>query len=261
MKYQLTLLVIFFITNIFSQTKRDFLGQITYTQIINFGIEIKEEYNLYFTKDWSFSEETDVTEKETYKTTIQEKNGVSNVYVSGRKNKTTKYYYNTNKDFYFRDNFENEIFLVKEVSKFPKWELINETKNIGGFICKKAKVDFRGRTYFAWYSEKIALPFGPWKARGLPGIILEFYEKNYVFYIRTTKILIDNKKNINIKLPSKEIKNTIDIENYFSKKQEIKNRYFQKLSSKMPKGSKPLKIDDNCEDCDKQILEIFTNDK
>lgn len=158
--------------------------------------------------------------------------------------------------FFFRDNFSDNIFIVNEVPSFPKWNLINETKKIGEFECKKAVVNFRGRTYFAWYTLKIPLPFGPWKARGLPGIILEFYETDYVFHIIAKKIIINNQTSLNITLPKKEIEDAISIEQYLMEKEKIKDLFFQKRSSKQPKGSKPIKRDKNFEDCGKG-LEIF----
>lgn len=52
------------------------------------------------------------------------------------------------------------------------WKISNETKTILGFPCKKATATFRGRKYTAWYTEDIAVSQGPWKLRGLPGLIL-----------------------------------------------------------------------------------------
>jgi hypothetical protein len=103
------------------------------------------------------------------------------------------------------------------------------------------------------------LPFGPWKARGLPGIILEFYETDYAFHTIAKKIIINNQTSLNVTLPIKEIREAISIDEYLVEKEKIKDLFFQKLSSKQPKGSKPIKRDKNfedCEDCSKG-LEIF----
>lgn len=256
MRHFISILFFLYCLNIFTQNN-NYYGKITYEQVTNFGFEFIEKYELVFTKNWSYSEEINIQEKENYQTISNDDNGISNINVVGRKNKTPKYFYNTKSEFYFRDNFSDQIFTVQEKPDFPKWKLINDTKKIGEFQCKKASVFFRGRTYFAWYAPNIPLPFGPWKARGLPGIILEFYEENYVFHITTKKIIINNKLPLKLILPTKEIENAINIESYLMKKEKIKDLFLKKLSSKQPKGSKPIKRDKNCEDCNNSILEIF----
>lgn len=54
-----------------------------------------------------------------------------------------------------------------------QWDLLGGSKRIAGFTAKKATTTFRGTKYTAWYTESIALPYGPMKLFGLPGIILE----------------------------------------------------------------------------------------
>ncbi|MDW8297210.1 MAG: GLPGLI family protein [Raineya sp.] len=67
-------------------------------------------------------------------------------------------------------------------SLFPmKWILGKEKKKILGFPCKSATTTFRGRTYKAFYTEKIPLSDGPWKFGGLPGLILEIASQDGVY--------------------------------------------------------------------------------
>lgn len=95
------------------------------------------------------------------------------------------------------------IYAKEEIPKI-KWDLGNETKKIGGFDCKKATANFRGRDYVCWYTEEIPLPYGPWKLQGLPGIILEATSKDAYFEINFKKIKYPEK---NISVPSS--KNTL----------------------------------------------------
>jgi GLPGLI family protein len=60
------------------------------------------------------------------------------------------------------------------------WTLTNETKIIDSIICEKATGYFRGRKYIAWYASKIAIPFGPYKFGGLPGLIVELYDEDKI---------------------------------------------------------------------------------
>lgn len=58
-----------------------------------------------------------------------------------------------------------------------------ETDPIMGFDCHKATVEFAGRSYTAWFTPEIPLPFGPYKFGGLPGLILklEDAERQYIW--------------------------------------------------------------------------------
>lgn len=50
-----------------------------------------------------------------------------------------------------------------------------------GFECQKATVTFAGRTYTAWFTPEIPLPYGPYKFGGLPGLILRIQDADKQF--------------------------------------------------------------------------------
>jgi len=62
------------------------------------------------------------------------------------------------------------------------WVIINETKTLEGFLCKKATTSLskHGFTikYTAWFSEKIPINDGPANYGGLPGLIFEISAEN-----------------------------------------------------------------------------------
>ncbi len=53
------------------------------------------------------------------------------------------------------------------------WKISDDTLTIGGYLCHKAVGDYAGRTWNVWYAEPIPSSAGPWKLRGLPGMILQ----------------------------------------------------------------------------------------
>ena len=73
----------------------------------------------------------------------------------------------------FENLYVDGYFAVQEPLPKMNWKLLNEGKKIGEYDCKKASVEFRGRTYYAWYTMEIPVSLGPWKFNGLPGLILE----------------------------------------------------------------------------------------
>lgn len=53
------------------------------------------------------------------------------------------------------------------------WTIIEDSiKTILGYDCVMAKSDYHGRTWKVWFAPEIPIQDGPWKLRGLPGLIL-----------------------------------------------------------------------------------------
>jgi len=64
-----------------------------------------------------------------------------------------------------------------------EWNITSETKTILNHLCYKASSNFRGRKWEAWFTMEIPINAGPWKLRGLPGLILKASDErnHYVF--------------------------------------------------------------------------------
>lgn len=77
------------------------------------------------------------------------------------------------------------------------WKISDSTKTFGGYQVQKAVTEFGGRSWVAWFSKDIPIPYGPYKFNGLPGLIMELYDakKDYHFkVIKSGKIAEDYKR-------------------------------------------------------------------
>jgi GLPGLI family protein len=66
----------------------------------------------------------------------------------------------------------DEILVYEELKQFS-WEVLNETRKILGYQCTKAKTQYRGREYTAWFTTELPFKAAPWKIHGLPGVVLK----------------------------------------------------------------------------------------
>lgn len=68
-----------------------------------------------------------------------------------------------------------------------QWEIGDSTKTILGYECIKAEADYHGRHWTAWFTPEIPVSDGPWKLRGLPGLILAAYSTD-LFMFKATEV-------------------------------------------------------------------------
>ncbi|MEN4762806.1 GLPGLI family protein [Chryseobacterium sp. C39-AII1] len=63
------------------------------------------------------------------------------------------------------------------------WKITNKKSNILGHAVTSAEANFGGRVWTAWFASDIPIQDGPYKFKGLPGIILKVEDdkKNHVF--------------------------------------------------------------------------------
>ena len=101
-----------------------------------------------------------------------------NDYEIVQNNNSIQYYKNIDMSLYF---YEEDV--------IDKWKLIDETRTIETFICKKAELHYKGRDWIAWYCPEIPLPYGPYKFSGLPGLIVQMSDKTgeYGFRLMAAK--------------------------------------------------------------------------
>ena len=112
-------------------------------------------------------------------------------YLEGRKSSNRRCNWELYKDYPVKGLFTtNELlgldhFYVEEIADVPEWSLQSDSiKEIMGYTCHLASAFYKGRLWRAWYAEDIPIDDGPWKLRGLPGLILraEDSQRHYVIY-------------------------------------------------------------------------------
>lgn len=65
-----------------------------------------------------------------------------------------------------------DYYNYQEKAYSTNWKLTEQDSTVCGYKCKKATGSYGGRTWTVWYAPEIAVPFGPWKLCGLPGLVL-----------------------------------------------------------------------------------------
>jgi len=67
---------------------------------------------------------------------------------------------------------EEKVYYKEHFSEMT-WEIGDSVKMILGYECVQATTDYHGRTWKVWFAPAIPISDGPWKFRGLPGLIME----------------------------------------------------------------------------------------
>ena len=112
------------------------------------------------------------------------------------------------KYFYQYNTFQRTVEIEKIYSYVYKnnvsWEITNESKEIAGYNCFKAKgilkdiTDDTKKFYVeAWFAPEIAFPVGPGNYAGLPGIIVYLVYENYLIHKLESIKFNDNTLDIN----------------------------------------------------------------
>ena len=77
-------------------------------------------------------------------------------------------------------SFTNENFLNVDDKYYTfsssdqmSWKILDSTKNYKNYKVQKAHTYWGGRSWTAWFSSDIPIPEGPYKFRGLPGLIIQ----------------------------------------------------------------------------------------
>jgi GLPGLI family protein len=123
-------------------------------------------------------------------------------------------------------------YVLEDSLKFYNWKIGNDIKDINGYICMNATTYDSTKTQKieAWFTTDIAVPAGPERFGGLPGLILEINIDNEAVIITPVTITL-NKAQVLPKLPKKMKGKKISVLAFnkmvedFIKQQETQHRF------------------------------------
>jgi len=80
------------------------------------------------------------------------------------------------------------------------WKITDSIKIADELHLQKATTQFGGRSWVAWFSKDITIPYGPYKFNGLPGLIVELYDtkEDYHFKIIKSEKITENYKQVSL---------------------------------------------------------------
>lgn len=104
-----------------------------------------------------------------------------------------------------------KAFLVEDKIPKYKWKILNELKEIEGYLCMKAETrnELKDQTITVWFTDRIPVSGGPEGYGGLPGAILELNINEDWVVVTATKVDLEtpiDKLPIPKKMKGKEVK-------------------------------------------------------
>jgi len=86
-------------------------------------------------------------------------------------------------------------YIFKFIEPALEWKILDEKKEIMGYQCRLAETKTDNNDHFyAWFTEDIPISDGPFRFKGLSGLILEVYNKNNTIKIFATELKKSNEE-------------------------------------------------------------------
>lgn len=77
------------------------------------------------------------------------------------------------------DGLSLQDYVFEDELNIQQWELTDSTKTVLDYLAQMAVCEFRGRQWTAWFAPDIPISDGPWKFGGLPGLVMEVYDRSW----------------------------------------------------------------------------------
>lgn len=151
-------------------------------EIVELNIDTQNRKSIFFNTNELYTQDL---YKQIYHSTGAEKQNLINQIIE------------TSFNYTIIKNHNEENIIIEEMRskkyRYPQkfdfqWNLENEYRYILGYKCRKANIKFGNRVWEAWYTDDIPISDGPYKFRGLTGLILEIYSTDNEYKFTTIGI-------------------------------------------------------------------------
>lgn len=135
--------------------------------------------------------------------------------------------------------FQYGYYSVKTDDKI-NWKLSPETKKVENYTLQKAVADFGGRSWTAWFTTEIPFQEGPYKFRGLSGLIFEVFDYENIFHytlMRSQKLPKTYDTSDFLETRYGKLAMPITLQQYHKLKLDYYNNIVQTLSDFKEKGN------------------------
>ena len=170
MKKAIFLPIVFFVNIYYSQTHRFIyeleIHKIEDTVKVNMALDINKDQIKFY--DFEFVKLD----------SLRKKGGNDQYFSDSDQNLVRKSNTYDNEMFFSRGY---DYFVISSQDKMD-WKLEKETKKVKNYTLQKATAKFGGRDWTAWFCKEIPFQEGPYKFRGLSGLIFEIYDSENVFH-------------------------------------------------------------------------------
>jgi len=127
-----------------------------------------------------------------------------------------------------------------------EWKLTEETQKIANFNVQKATTNFGGRKWTAWFTKEIPFSEGPYKFRGLPGLIVSLEDSQNQFsfnLIKSKKLdkIYDTKNILEVRYGDKPL--NISEKIFIQKSLEYYEDPYQEDRANLKKGNTIIEIE------------------
>lgn len=86
----------------------------------------------------------------------------------------------------------DDMYTYSESWNEMEWEIKDSVKTVLGYECIMAITNYHGREWIVWFAPELPLSYGPWKLRGLPGLILEAEDSQGKYRFEANGIVKDS---------------------------------------------------------------------
>lgn len=93
-----------------------------------------------------------------------------------------------NGNYCVRTKIPMKNYSINDEMEQINWQIFDESKQWFGYTLKKATTTMYGKNWIAWFTEEIPYAEGPYKFKGLPGLILEIEDDKKRFLFKANEI-------------------------------------------------------------------------